>query len=273
MSRPTIQDALDDAVRSVARLDHGHARTLRPIALIPLPPIPLTLSVLAIVAAGLALAAVVAAVVALVLYAELGGDGFSDFVMDVRGYDWPLRTRLIAFGFAAAYAGVALATLAAAWLRGGKSWAALLAVGKARWRARDVTAIALATLAYAIVFTLIQVVGNDHRLLRTGPTDFMLLGALVGKVVILAPITEELLFRGWIYTALRARWPFAPSFLVTAAAFAAIHWEADHRHMLGVLPLALAVGLLRERSGSIRPTIALHAAYNLVIVAITLAAA
>ena len=105
-----------------------------------------------------------------------------------------------------------------------------------------------------------------------GPTDFLLLGTLTTNLVILAPLAEELVFRGWLYTALRARWRFLPSFLLTAAAFTAIHYD-NHRHVLRVLPLALAVGLLRELTGSIRPTIALHAAYNFLIVAITLAAA
>lgn len=267
MSTRTIQDALDDAVRSVPLAD---ARAGMPD---PLAPFALAVSVVAILMAGLALAAGAAVVATLVLYVDLGRDGFSDFVLDARGFDWPLQVRLFALAFATAYGGVALATLAAARMRGGPRWAALLAAGRARWRARDATAIALATLGYAVVFTLLQVVGNNRHLLHTGPTDYVLLAALVAKVVILAPITEELLFRGWIYTALRARWSFAPSFIVTAAAFAAIHWDADHRHMLGVLPLALAVGLLRELTGSIRPTIALHAVYNLVIVVITLAAA
>lgn len=268
MKTPSAEDALDAAVRSVAWLDEPRARAPMPLA-----PLPLLFSVLAIAVAGIALAAVAAAVAALVLYARLGGDGFAEFVMDARGFDWPLQARLFALAVTATYAGVALATVAAASLRGGRRWAGLLAVGKARWRARDASVIALATLGYAVAFTLIQVIGNNRHLLHAGPTDFVLLATLVGKVIILAPLTEELLFRGWIYTALRARWSFAPSFLVTAAAFAAIHWDSGHKHMVGVLPLALAVGLLRELTGSVRPAIALHAAYNLVIVAITLAAA
>ncbi len=266
MARRSIQDALDVAVRSVARVP-----VARP-APVPLAPVPLAFSLAGIALAALAFAALAAVTAVLVLYASLGRYGFSEFMTDLR-FNPILQARVDALKISVAYAGVVLATVAAARLRGGGGWPALLAVGRGRWRTRDALPIALATLGYAVAFTLIRVAGREHHLLTLGPTDYLLLGTLTANLVILAPLAEELVFRGWLYTALRARWRFLPSFLLTAAAFTVIHWDRDHRHMLRVLPLALAVGLLRELTGSIRPTIALHAAYNLVIVAITLAAA
>ncbi len=266
MTRQTIQDALDDAVRSVRSLPDRSPNVL-------LAPIPAALSLVAIALAALAFAGIVALIATLILYVALGREGFADFLTDLR-FDPLLQARLGAWKISAAYGGVALATLAAASWRGGRgAWRAMLAAGPGRWRTRDVAPIALATLGYAAAFTLLQVAGRERHLLTLGPTDYVLLGTLTANLVILAPLAEELVFRGWLYTALRARWRFLPSFLLTAAAFTAIHWDPGHRHMLRVLPLALAVGLLRELTGSIRPTIALHAAYNLVIVAITLAAA
>lgn len=239
----------------------------------PLGLLPLVASLLAIAVAALALAALAAAGAVLALYLHFGRAGLADFMADAR-FDPPLQARLAAFAVSAIYVGVALATLVAARVVGRRrSWPALLAAGRGRWRRRDAVPIALVTLGYAGIFTLVQALGQNRHLLIGGPTDFLLLGTLAANLVVLAPLAEELLFRGWLYTALRARWRFLPSFVVTAAAFAAIHWDANHLHMLRVLPLALAVGLLRELTGSIRPTIALHAAYNLVIVAITLAAA
>ncbi len=266
MTRRTIQDALDTAVRSVALLPDRRAPA-------PLAPVPLAFSLAGIALAALAFASLVAVTAVLVLYAKLGRDGFSEFMMDLR-FDPVLQARVDAARIGAAYAGVVLAAVAAARLRGGSgAWPALLAAGRGRWRVRDAGTIALATLGYAVAFTLIRVAGREHHLLTLGPTDYVLLGTLMANLVILAPLAEELVFRGWLYTALRARWRFLPSFLLTAASFTIIHWDRDHRHMLRVLPLALAVGLLRELTGSIRPTIALHAAYNFTIVAITLAAA
>ncbi len=266
MTRPTVQDALDRAVRSVARFPDR-----RPAAM-PLKPVSLAFSLVAVALAALAFAVLTALTALLVLYVGLGRDGFTDFMTDLR-FDPRLQARIGAWQISAAYVGVALTTMAAARLRGGRgAWPALLAAGPGRWRVRDAVPIALLTLGYAAAFTLVQVAGRERHLLTLGPTDLLLLGTLAANLVILAPLAEELVFRGWLYTALRARWRFLPSFLLTTAAFAAIHWDRDHRHMLRVLPLALAVGLLRELTGSIRPTIALHAAYNLVIVVITLAA-
>ena len=133
---------------------------------------------------------------------------------------------------------MALATLAAARLRAGRlPWPPLLAAGPGRWRRRDVVPIAAATLVYAAAFTLVQVVGRERHLMISGPTDFVLLGLLTANLVVMAPLAEELFFRGWVYTALRARLRFTPAYLITTACFAAIHWDASHRHMLRVLPL------------------------------------
>lgn len=264
MSRPSVQDALDEAVRSVARLPDR-----RPVAR-PLAPVPLALSIVAIGVAALAFAVLAAIASIVILYIHLGRYGFAEFMADMR-FNPILQRRVDASKISAAYCGVLVATLAAARLRGGREvWSQLLAAGRARWAVRGAFVVSLATLGYAVSFTLIQVVGRERHLLTLGPTDFVLLGTLVTNLVILAPLAEELFFRGWVYTALRTRWGFLPSFLVTAAAFVAIHWDPNHRHMLRVLPLALGVGLLREMTGGIRPGLALHAAYNGVIVAITL---
>jgi membrane protease YdiL (CAAX protease family) len=111
---------------------------------------------------------------------------------------------------------------------------------------------------------------RERRVPLAGPTDTLLLALLATNYILFAPIAEELLFRGWIYTGLRRGLGFGATLLATSLLFAAIHWEP--RHMALVLPLAFALGFIRERTGSIKPTIALHAGYNLVIVTITLLA-
>jgi membrane protease YdiL (CAAX protease family) len=50
--------------------------------------------------------------------------------------------------------------------------------------------------------------------------------------------------------------------LGTAALFAFLHYEKTHLYALAIFPLGLALGLMREWSGSIKPTIAFHAVYN-----------
>jgi membrane protease YdiL (CAAX protease family) len=236
----------------------------------PLPPLALALSLVGIAAGGLLICCLIAVAAVLLLTAYIGVDGLTDFYQDLR-FDGPLKTRIGAGVIGALYVGIAGATLLAARLRGRGAWTALVALVPIRAARRDAAAIAILTLAYAALATFVMERLQDHHMLIAGPTDLLLVGTIVANLGILAPIAEELLFRGWLYTGLRHRFSFWPSFLVTAILFAAIHWDANHRRIVMVLPLAIALGLLRERSGSIKPTIALHAVYNLVIVAITLA--
>ena len=76
----------------------------------------------------------------------------------------------------------------------------------------------------------------------------------------LAPMMEEFLFRGWMQRTLERRMPAARAIVLTAAAFAAAHFD------LFGLPSRFAVGVasgyLAWLSGSIVPSVLLHAAYN-----------
>ena len=81
-------------------------------------------------------------------------------------------------------------------------------------------------------------------------------------VVVLAPLAEELLFRGWVYTALRYHYGFAVALVTTAAIFALAHWEHTHLYALSVLPVGFLLGTIRERSGSTQASALFHAAFN-----------
>ena len=239
-------------------------------------PLALPWLALSLVAIGLVAALVCSATAVLAiawLVGEFGRDGATDFIQQLR-FDPPLQARVGAAVVSTVYVGLGLATVLAAMLRGGRGWRDLVALRRVRraWPVwRDVLGIVLLTLAYIASSTWSVEHVRDRGLLISGPTDVLLICTIVANLVVLAPIAEELLFRGWLYTALRHRLSFWPAFLVTLAAFAAIHWDARHLRIVQVLPLAVALGLLRERAGSIKPTIALHATYNLVIVAIRLA--
>lgn len=203
----------------------------------------------------------------------LGAEGFLDFYDDLR-FDIPLQARVGAALVSCIYVSVASATLSAAMTGRGRDWRRRLALTPPEQRPRgrrwQVATIVLATLVYATVATLLLTLTQSRRIVAAGPTDYVLLATLAANLVLLAPLAEELFFRGWLYTGLRQRLTFWPSFVVTAALFAAIHWDANHRRILMVAPLALALGVLRELTGSIKATMALHALYNLIIVAITL---
>jgi len=88
-------------------------------------------------------------------------------------------------------------------------------------------------------------------------------GGLVLAVIVvglLAPVGEELFFRGYMLTRLRQAWSAGPAILVTAIAFGIIHGEWVH----GVLAAGIGIylGVVTERSGSVLPSIVCHAANN-----------
>jgi len=85
---------------------------------------------------------------------------------------------------------------------------------------------------------------------------------LVGLALLagLAPLVEELVFRGLLYGWLAGRWGPGIAFIGSSLAFAAAHVELTH--VILVLPLGLVFGWLRWRSGSLWPSLVAHMANN-----------
>jgi membrane protease YdiL (CAAX protease family) len=110
------------------------------------------------------------------------------------------------------------------------------------------------------------------RLVEIDPGEFMhmLAGsrhlpvALV--IVLVAPVLEELLFRGYLFKAWRhTRLGLSGTLVLTSALFALLHWGQYHWVQLAfVFVLALGLGLAREKSGSVLLPMILHALNNLV---------
>ena len=78
--------------------------------------------------------------------------------------------------------------------------------------------------------------------------------------VVVAPVAEEVVFRGYLYGVLRRYGGRIPAILVSSLLFAAIHVHLPSLLGLGVLAVILC--LLYERTGSLWSTIAMHAAFN-----------
>ena len=76
----------------------------------------------------------------------------------------------------------------------------------------------------------------------------------------LAPLVEELIFRGLVYGWLAGRWGSTVAWIVSSLAFAGAHWEPAH--IVLVLPLGLMFGWLRRRSDSLLPSLAAHVVNN-----------
>lgn len=82
-------------------------------------------------------------------------------------------------------------------------------------------------------------------------------------VTTVAPLAEETLFRGYVFGALRnwrGPWPAA---ILTGIVFGAIHYgSADKVFLVPLAIFGVALCLVRERTGSLLPCIALHAINN-----------
>ena len=96
---------------------------------------------------------------------------------------------------------------------------------------------------------VIEVVREPHELILS----LLLLS-------VLAPIVEELVFRGLLYGWIAGRWGGTAGLVVSSLAFAAAHWEPAH--IILVLPLGFLFGWLRRRTDSLLPSLFSHIVNN-----------
>jgi membrane protease YdiL (CAAX protease family) len=102
------------------------------------------------------------------------------------------------------------------------------------------------------------------ELLLDGPRDSSF-GMLVVLVTVVAPVLEELLYRGLLQDAMR-RIGVSPwlAISVTSFFFALMHWGSAPLHALvGLFVLSLAFGWSFERTGRLLAPIVMHVLFNL----------
>jgi len=82
-------------------------------------------------------------------------------------------------------------------------------------------------------------------------------------VIIAAPITEEFLFRGFLFRGwARSRLGAVGAVALTSLIWAAMHVQYDWLGVTEIFGLGLLFGWLRHRSGSLITTLAMHAVYG-----------
>lgn len=89
---------------------------------------------------------------------------------------------------------------------------------------------------------------------------------IVFAVVVLAPVVEELFFRGWLWEGLRHSWRPVPVMLGTA-----LPWLLMHALDIGIATVALVPGAVcfsvaRHLCGSVRASAALHGLNNAIVI-------
>ena len=165
-------------------------------------------------------------------------------------------------------ANVALVVLAVAW------------PPAVRWRPAAVRSVlrtylpfAAAWLLFVIVYLrLLHLFGLPARpqpLLRQiadgGLGDPTAIGIVAG-IVVIAPVCEEIVFRGYLWTGLRRLLPVTLAHVLTAAIFGLFHgWH----YALPIALLGLLFGFLRARHDALLPAIYAHALHNGLTVAVT----
>ncbi len=116
--------------------------------------------------------------------------------------------------------------------------------------------IAYANLVHPHQKDLTRALGFNH-----GTAAAIVIGLLV---ILAAPISEEIFFRGFVFRGMRRALPFVAAAVISAVIFGAFHYTGTSS--LTVLPqlavLGLALAWIYERTGSIYPTMAVHAVNN-----------
>ena len=133
-------------------------------------------------------------------------------------------------------------------------WAALPALGlrPVGWSYPVIGTIGTLVLSVAVSQLGIEPQGVKHVV--KGLPGNVLVG--LALLAVLAPLVEELVFRGLLYGWIAGRWGTTPAWLVSSLAFAAAHYEPAH--VVLVLPLGLLFGWLRRRTDSLLPSLCAH---------------
>jgi uncharacterized protein len=133
------------------------------------------------------------------------------------------------------------------------------------WRAARLVGVALlAFLLFSVIWGAVFHSGKEKLLEQLGTSESALLLVLsAGLTCVVAPICEELLFRGYIFTALRnwrGTWPAA---IITGIVFGGIHvGSAPAIDLVPLAGLGFALCLLYRYTGSLYPCIAAHSLNN-----------
>ena len=119
---------------------------------------------------------------------------------------------------------------------------------------------ALGTMALSVAVSQVGLQPEGMKQVLDIVRDLHQLALSLLLLAVLAPLVEELVFRGLLYGWLAGRWGKNVGWIVSSLAFAAAHTEPAH--IILVFPLGLLFGWLRQRTNSLLPSLVAHIANN-----------
>ncbi|MFW6730824.1 MAG: CPBP family intramembrane glutamic endopeptidase [Synechococcus sp.] len=125
----------------------------------------------------------------------------------------------------------------------------------------DVAALVLFNLAIGMVSILVVLL-SLHQVSPAQPSSMAALGIAAVTSTTLAPISEEIVFRGWLFNGLKRRFQVWPAILLSSLAFAAIHPSIS---LITTFVFGVLVAIAYEKTQNIWVSILIHALNNLLI--------
>jgi membrane protease YdiL (CAAX protease family)/uncharacterized RDD family membrane protein YckC len=102
-------------------------------------------------------------------------------------------------------------------------------------------------------------IGGD---LGVGNPSVLIAVTAVLLIAALAPVAEELFFRGFIFAGLRSRWSLWPAAIVSGLIFGGVHAPTGITTVVPLAALGFALCWLYDRTGSLWPCVIAHAINN-----------
>lgn len=198
----------------------------------------------------------------------LVGIGGAILGIDGKGSETPAFVVLATFVQAAVF--VATAALFAGFvsrprpwhfgLRGTRLWRAL------GWAAGGIVAFYVVTAVYSALVPTDAKQGVTEDLGADDGTLGLIVAGLM--VMIVAPVAEEIFFRGFFFRALRSRFTIVGAAAIDGLLFGTIHYSGDGADGLLLLPPLALLGfifcIVYENTGSLFPVIGMHVFNNAV---------
>jgi CAAX protease family protein len=129
--------------------------------------------------------------------------------------------------------------------------------------------IALLTLfAYyvaVVLFASFVIEPNQEDIggeLGIGNENLLVAVTAVLLIVVLAPLSEEMFFRGFVFAGLRKRWSLLPAALIAGGIFGLIHAPTGITTVIPLAALGIALCWLYDRTGSLWPCVLAHVLNN-----------